>query len=118
MNQTQIEAIRKLREDTGKPKTREGQFLKPFAAKALSDFCEQSAEFAGAVLADGKTLTGCLDSFKVSGQALSDIEAYKLCVQYFMPDAVIEHHMVIATPKKQTSAKVLELKLTDLFGGL
>ena len=67
MNEVQINAVRKLREDSGKPKTREGEYLKPFVCTALCSFCEQSAVFASAVMADGKSLTGCLDSFKVEG---------------------------------------------------
>ena len=117
MNEVQINAVRKLREDNGKPKTREGEYLKPFVCTALCSFCEQSAVFASAVMADGKSLTGCLDSFKVEGQALSDIEVYRMAAQYFFPDAVIEHRMEIKLPNSQTSAKILDLRFEDLFGG-
>ena len=117
MNEVQINAVRKLREDNGKPKTREGEYLKPFVRDTLCSFCEQSAVFASAVMADGKSLTGCLDSFKVEGQNLSDIEVYRMAAQYFFPDAVIEHRMEIKLPNSQTSAKILDLRFEDLFGG-
>lgn len=117
MNEVQINAVRKLREDAGKPKTREGEYLKPFVRDTLCSFCEQSSAFASAVMAEDKTLTGCLDTFKVERQNLSDIEVYRMAAQYFFPDAVIEHRMEIKLPNSQTSAKILDLRFEDLFGG-
>ena len=117
MNDIQLQAVRKLREEKGTPGTREGQYLLPFVRDALASFCEQSAAFAEAVMAEGKTLVGCLDSFKVAGQNLSDLEVYRMAAQYFFPEAVIEHRMEIKVPNSQTSAKILDLRFEDLFGG-
>ena len=117
MTDIQIRAIRKLREEAGTAKSREGEYLKPFVREALCSFCEQSPAFAAEVVKEGKSLVGCLDSFSVTGQALSDIEVYRMAAQYFFPDAVIEHRMEIRLPKSQTSAKILDLKFEELFGG-
>ena len=71
MNDIQLQAVRKLREEKGTPNTREGQYLLPFVRDALASFCEQSAAFAEAVVVEGKTLIGCLNSFKVEGHVIS-----------------------------------------------
>ncbi len=115
MTQMQADAVRKLREDKCEPKDRAQKFLKPYIVNQLSAFCEQSAEFAAAVMKKEKTLSGCLRSLKIKELYHSDLEVYKMAVRYFFPDAVIENTMVIKSPKKQTSEKVLTIKFEDFF---
>lgn len=116
MTEKQEQAIKKIREDKGKPKGREREFMKPYVTDALCRMIEQSEDFAERILADGKTLTACLDGMKVEGRMLSDIEAYKLAAEYFCPDAVIEMEMKIRMPQEsQTSAKILNFNLEDFL---
>ena len=117
MTQTQTDAVRKLREDSFTPKDRQKKFLKPYIVDQLCAFCEQSPEFSKAVLEKHKTLSGCLDSLKITERYHSDLEVYKKAVQYFFPDAVIENKMEIRTAKKQTSgnSKVLSMRFEDFF---
>lgn len=119
MTQIQIDAIRKLTEAKHDGLNDMQKYLAPHVVKALSQFCEQSEEFAAAVAAEDKTLVGCLKALKLPGQGLgycSDFDVYRMAVQYFFPEADVEWSMKIATPaKKQTSAKILNLRFEDLF---
>jgi hypothetical protein len=64
-------------------------------AAALCSFCEQSEEFARAVI-DGKSYDECLKtSCKGIGQSISDFDLYTRAVQFYFPGAVIEYKMNI-----------------------
>ncbi|MBQ9801918.1 MAG: hypothetical protein IJW51_02465 [Clostridia bacterium] len=125
MTEIQVNAVRKLRECDTKPLQREAMqiYLAPHVANALVSFCEQSTEFAEAVMAEGKDLVGCIRSMKLPGRGLgylSDFEVYRMAVQYFFDGADVEWSMKISMPKSQSTAKtgVLDIRLEDfLFGG-
>ena len=121
MTQTQTDAIRKLTEAKQDGLDDMQKYLVPHVVKALTGFCEQSEEFAAAVAAEDKTLVGCLKAMKLPGRGMgycSDFDVYKMAAQYFFPEADVEWSMKISTPaKKQTSAKILNLRFEDLFGG-
>ena len=123
MTQVQIDAVRKLRECDTKPLRDMQAFLAPHVANALVSFCEQSEEFAAAVMAEGKDLCGCVRSMKLPGRGLgylSDFEVYRAAARYFHEDYDVEFSMRISPPKSQSTAKtgVLDIKLEDfLFGG-
>ena len=116
MTQTQIDAIRKIKEDNTEPKTREGKTVKPFVADTLCSFIEQSATFASSVMDEKKTLHGCIENMKLSELHVSDIDVYRAAVEYFLPGAIIEFDMRVKVPKSQTSANILELNFEDVFG--
>ena len=122
MTQVQIDAIRKMTEAEQEGLNDMQRYLASYVVKALSQFCEQSEDFATAVAAEDKTLVGCLKALKLPGQGLgycSDFDVYRMAVQYFFPEADVEWSMKISTPaKKQTSAKILDLRFEDLFGGV
>lgn len=119
MTQGQVDAIRKLTEAKHDGLNDMQKYLAPHVVKALSQFCEQSEEFAAAVADEDKTLVGCLKALKLPGQGLgycSDFDVYRMAVQYFFPEADVEWSMKISTPaKKQTSAKILTISFPDLF---
>jgi hypothetical protein len=121
MTQVQIDAIRKLTEAKVKTFQNKRDFLVSFLRSTLCSFCEQSEEFAAAVMADGKSLEGCVNDMKVpQGErvSMSDFDVYRMAAQYFFPEADVEWSMKISVPaKKQTSAKILDLTFADLFGG-
>ena len=119
MTQIQIDAIRKLTEAKHDGLNDMQKYLAPHVVKALSQFCEQSEEFAAAVAAEDKTLVGCLKALKLPGQGLgycSDFDVYRMAAQYFFPEADVEWSMKISvSSKKQTSAKILTISFSDLF---
>lgn len=64
-------------------------------ANALIAFCEQSEEFARAVI-DGDDFINCLITIsKDFGNAVSDFEVYSKAVQFYFPGAVIKFEMKI-----------------------
>lgn len=99
-----------------------GQKAKAIAeptANALIAFCEQSEEFARAVI-DGDDFINCLITIsKDFGNAASDFEVYSKAVQFYFPGAVIKFEMKILmseyelkpTPNKEN----LSLSLDSLL---
>lgn len=122
MTQVQIDAVRKLKEANLKAVKlgRMQEYLAPYVTDTLARFCEQSEEFASAVMTEGKSLGGCLQALKLPGRGMgycSDFDVYRMAAQYFFPDADVEWSMKISMPaKNQTSAKILNLRLEDLLG--
>lgn len=123
MTQVQIDAVRKLNEANVKQLRNKRDFIVPFLRTALSSFSEQSEEFAAAVMAQDKSLEGCVNALKVpqgDRVSLSDFDVYRMAVQYFFDGADVEWSMKISMPKSQSIGKtgVLDIKLEDfLFGG-
>ena len=119
MKQVQIDAIRKLTEAKVKTFQNKRDFLVPHLREALCGFVEQDEDFAAAVMAEGKSLEGCVNDLKVpqgSNVSMSAYDAYRMAVQYFFPEADVELSMKISMPtKKQTSAKILTISFPDLF---
>ena len=99
-----------------------GQKAKAIAeptANALIAFCEQSEEFARAVI-DGEDFANCLKTISRDfGNAVSDFEVYSKAVQFYFPGAVIKFEMKILmsgyelkpTPNKEN----LSLSLDSLL---
>lgn len=123
MTQVQIDAVRKLNEASVKQLRNKRDFIVPFLRTTLSSFSEQSEEFATAVIAENKSLEGCVNALKVpegDRVSLSDFDVYRMAVQYFLDGADVEWSMRVQVPKSQSigKARVLELSLEDfLFGG-
>ena len=119
MTQVQTDAIRKLTEAKVKTFQNKRDFLVPHLREALCGFVEQDEDFAAAVMAEGKSLEGCVNDLKVPrgrNVSMSAYDAYRMAVQYFSPEADVELSMKISMPtKKQTSAKILTISFSDLF---
>ena len=122
MTDTQTNAIRKLQEEQVKQFRNKRDFLVPFLRKTLCNFVEQSEDFAAAVMAADKSLEGCVNALDIptgSHVSCSDFDIYRMAAQYFFPEADVEWSMKISVPSKnQTSAKILDLKFTDLLNFL
>ncbi len=122
MTQVQIDAVRRLKEEKtdGAKLDDMRTYLERYVKDTLARFCEQSEEFAAAVMAEDKSLAGCLQALKLPGRGagyLSDFDVYRMAAQYFFPEADVEWSMKISMPQKsQTSAKILNLRLEDLLG--
>ncbi|MBQ8340048.1 MAG: hypothetical protein IJX39_04605 [Clostridia bacterium] len=119
MTQIQTDAIRKLTEAKHDGLDDMQKYLAPHVVKTCVQFCEQSEEFATAVMAEDKTLVGCLKAMTLPGRGMgycSDFDVYRMAAQYFFPEADVEWSMKISVPRKsQTSAKILDLRFEDLF---
>ena len=130
MTQVQIDAIEKLR---GKDQWigADGKHAKAVyvaVMEAMIGFCEQQEELADAVLQQEKTLGYCCEQImKGCGSSISDIEVYAKAVSFYFPGARIEMKMTVymseyekaekQEAEKKPTAKILDLKFEDLFGG-
>ena len=73
------------------------KIMKDGVKKTLVQFCEQSEVFAEKV-AHGKSFEECMKAVaKNCGNGLSDVDAYKRAVKFYMPEAKIRVHMEIFT---------------------
>lgn len=85
----------------------------------IHDFCIQSQPFAKAV-AEGGSFADCMTAVaKGTGDSISDLDAYKKAVQFYLPDAEIEMQMQIRLPdapshnSEFTGAHAIILNLED-----
>ena len=73
------------------------RIMKDGVKKTLVQFCEQSEVFAEKV-AHGKSFEECMKAVaKNCGTGLSDVDAYKRAVNFYMPGAKIKAHLEIIT---------------------
>lgn len=74
---------------------REAQVMAGPVAEALRNFCRQNGAFARAV-AQGGSFADCMAAVaKGVGQSISDVDAYKKAVGFYLPDASIRVQMTI-----------------------
>ena len=72
-------------------------------AAALREFCEQSEEFARAIVESDKTYNDCLTEIcKGLGKSISDFDLYTKAVQFWFPGAIIEYKMVLHMSEYET----------------
>ena len=71
-------------------------------------------------MVEGGSFADCMTAVaKGVGSAISDVDAYKKAVQFYMPGADIVVQMQIRTaaaPKEQAPAQTMLLSLDDLLG--
>lgn len=85
----------------------------------LHEFCIQSSIFAKAV-AEGGSFADCMTAVaKGVGSHISDVDAYKKAVKFYLPDADIAVRMDIQTasqPKNAEPVQSISFSLDDLLG--
>ena len=85
----------------------------------LHEFCIQSSVFAKAV-AEGGSFADCMSAVaKGVGNSISDIDAYKKAVRFYLPGVDIVVKMDIQTaaqPQKEEPAQSMSFSLEDLLG--
>ena len=90
-------AVKKL-DDGAKAKQgrREAEAMKHAVAAALKDFCRQDAEFSQAVVQGGE-FTDCMKAVagKVKCGSISDIDAFRAAVAFYLPGATVRVQMAI-----------------------
>lgn len=91
------EAKKKLKAEAGAGKfDKYGAAMKSAVVKALEEFCSQSEIFAEAVVKGGSFEECMKDVAKGVGGSISDLEAYKRAVKYYMKDADVRFCMEIS----------------------
>lgn len=121
MNNYYEEAKQKLKKEAAAGKfDRYAAAMKPEVVKALEDFCRQSEVFAEAV-AHGRSFEECMKAVaKDIKGSISDLEAYKRAVKFYMKDADIRFCMEItagqerlqepaAEPSARPAAEIIDL---------
>lgn len=95
-NKYLAEALDKLGKDAvGKISGQKKTVMAKPVAEALKSFCRQSDDFARAV-AQGGTFDKCMEAVaKNVGSAISDLDAYKRAVEFYLPGASIRMTMTI-----------------------
>ena len=115
MTQCQKNAIDKINATKYLSVNRDREFVFPYVRDIILYFINESEAFAAAVNEEGKSLDKCVDSLKLVGKRVSDIDVYKECVAYFMPDAIVEFKMTIRVPQADKRAKILEFRIEDFL---
>ena len=84
--------------------------MKTAVVEALTEFAEQSEKFAEAI-AHGGSFEECMKAVaKGVGSSISDLDAYKKAVKFYMPGADVRFQMVIEIcegPKKPNDPAVI-----------
>lgn len=107
MNKFYEEAKEKLKKESAAGKfDKYGNAMKAAVVKALEEFCLQSEVFAEAV-AHGKSFEECMKDVAkgVSGGSISDLEAYKRAVRYYMKGADVRFCMEINVGTEEKKAE-------------
>ncbi|MBQ8579323.1 MAG: hypothetical protein IJ448_01360 [Oscillospiraceae bacterium] len=117
--QWQDKAIEKTTTERKQVKGQKATVMANAVLDMVHEFCIQSSEFAKAVV-EGGSFADCMTAVaKGVGSHISDIDAYKKAVQFYMPGAEIVVQMQISTAaasQKQEPAQNIMLSLDDLLG--
>lgn len=117
--QWQDKAIAKTTEERKQVKGQKESAMANAVLDMVHEFCIQSSAFAKAV-AEGGSFADCMTAVaKGVGNHISDVDAYKKAVQFYMPGAEIVVQMQIRTgaaPKEKEPAQNILLSLDDLLG--
>lgn len=93
------------KEEKGGKFDRYAAVMKGYVKGALLTLCEQSERFAAAVL-DGDTFEDCMKEVaKNVGSSISDLEAVKRAVKFYMKGADVSFQMVIQERGEKAAAE-------------
>lgn len=117
--QWQDKAIEKTTAERKQVKGQKESAMANAVLDMVHEFCIQSPVFAKAV-AEGGSFADCMAAVaKGVGGHISDIDAYKKAVKFYLPGADIVVRMDIQTtaqPMKDEPAQSMSLSLDDLLG--
>lgn len=125
------QAVKKLEEEQKGVTGMKEKAMAGAVFAAVKDFCAQDEEFAQAVV-QGKSFAECMKQVANGvGNAISDLDAYKKAVQFYLPGAEIKMQLTIdligkaagnSEPVAERAAnaaeqpKIIRLDLADFFG--
>ena len=117
--QWQDKAIEKTTQERKQVKGQKEGAMADAVLDMVHEFCIQSAVFAKAV-AEGGSFADCMTAVaKGVGNHISDVDAYKKAVKFYLPGADIVVRMDIQTaaqPMKEEPAQTMSFSLDDLLG--
>ena len=97
------QAKEKIKTSTEAKLNNKAKAIEIATATALKQFCDQSEEFARAVIESDKTFDECLSKIvKGVGSSISDFDVFTKAVQYYFPGAVVEYKMLIRMSEYET----------------
>lgn len=113
MSNDRVETIQaRLTEEGKKVTNRAALVMRDEVIKALVSFCEQSEQFAECLHDTEKTFADCMKKVAANpGTGISDAEAYRRAVKFYMPDADVECTMTIKT----AAANIIKLDFLELL---
>lgn len=109
---------KKLKKESAAVSGNKEKIMLSAVKSALISFCRQESEFAQAILKSKKSLKECMAAVaKDSGNALSDLEAYRRAVAFYFPGADIEFKMTIdlCASVSGKNEKSVSISLMDLL---
>lgn len=105
----------KIKTSGGKKLGRYENAVNSAVANALREFCDQSEEFARAIVESDKTYDDCLTTIcKGLGQSISDFDLYTRAVQFWFPGAIVEYKMTIRMSEYEAEEEQHEELATDI----
>lgn len=95
-------AIEKTTKENDRVKGQKERIMAGAVLSAIHDFCIQNQTFAKAV-AEGGSFAECMNAVaKGAGTSISDLDAYRKAVAFYLPDADIEMQLLIKLPSKES----------------
>lgn len=92
-------AVKKITDGTKEVKGSKEGAVKSAVCDALVSFCDQSEDFARAVVDTGKCMAECLtEIMKDVGSSISDVEVYRRAVAFWMEGAEVRAEIRIVLP--------------------
>ena len=95
-------AIEKTTKENDQVKGQKERIMAGAVLSAIHNFCIQNQNFAKAV-AEGGSFAECMNAVaKGTGTSISDLDAYRKAVAFYLPDADIEMQLLIKLPCKES----------------
>lgn len=128
MNNWATQAVEKLESERKAVSGQREEIMAEAVITAIKDFCVQDEKFAQAVV-QGGTFADCMKAVaKDVGRSISDIDAYKKAVRFYLPEAKVKMQLAIeltgnstdenkptAEPVTETPKQNMILDLADFF---
>lgn len=129
LNNWAAQAVKKIDDERKDVSGNKEKAMAKAVGEAIKDFCRQNQEFAQAV-AQGGSFANCMKAVADgAGNSISDLDAYRKAVQFFLPDAKVEMQLCIQTnatlepvlrewpahTEQDAPATGMILKLSDFF---
>lgn len=119
MSEVKDKAIEKLEKESGSrpSSTKAGAIFQP-VVNALKSFVRQNDEFAQAIVQNDKTVKDCCNEIERHiGSACSDLDVFKMAVNFYFEGATIEFEMKIHMCESEmgTTDKGIVLNLNDFL---
>lgn len=97
------QAVKKITDGAKEVKGQKENAVKPAVCEALVSFCDQSEDFARAIVDTGKCMAECLaEIMKDVGSSVSDVEVYRRAVAFWMEGADVHAEIRVVLPDAES----------------